>query len=107
MTLRVELDQYFPGIYRGQVIPIEIYVFDTRGKRKENAGSLDNGDQNSSSSGVRDNFLSGNYVIMGMNVTFDPIRGMKQVLNLCKRTWFINTSGKSEKSYPGSNPIIT
>jgi hypothetical protein len=106
MTLRVELDQYFPGIYRGQVIPIEIYVFDTRGKRKENAGSLDNGDQNSSSSGVRDNFLSGNYVIMGMNVTFDPIRGMKQVLNLCKRTWFINTSGKSEKSYPGSNPSI-
>ena len=106
MTLRIELDQYFPGIYRAQVVPIEIYVFSALGNRKQNAGSLDNGDQNSSTSGVRDNFLSGNYVIMGINVTYDPIRGMKQILNLCKRTWFINTSGKSDKSSPSTIPSV-
>ena len=100
LTLRVELDTYYPGIYRGQVVPVEIFVYDPRGNRKSNTGKLQNGSSPESGATVRDNFLSGNYVILGINVTYDSMRGMKQVLNLCRRTWKINTSGKSAKTYP-------
>jgi hypothetical protein len=105
LTLRVELDSYYPGIYRGQVVPVEIFVYDSSGNRKSNTGTLDNGSSPSSGANVRDNFLSGNYVVLGMNLTYDASRGMKQVLNLCRRTWKINTSGQSQKSSPSQSGV--
>jgi hypothetical protein len=105
LTLRVELDSYYPGIYRGQVVPVEIFVYDSKGNRKSNSGTLENGSSHSDGANVRDNFLSGNYVIVGMNVTYDDTRGMKQVLNLCRRTWKINTSGQSQKTSPSQSGV--
>jgi hypothetical protein len=105
LTLRVELDSYYPGIYRGQVVPVEIFVYDSKGNRKSNSGTLENGSSHSDGANVRDNFLSGNYVIVGMNVTYDDSRGMKQVLNLCRRTWKINTSGQSQKTSPSQSGV--
>jgi len=35
-----------------------------------------------------------------MNVTYDRMRGMKQVLTLAKRQWDINTSGVLQKYAP-------
>jgi len=100
MTLRVELAAYYPGIYRGQVLPVEIYVFKADDNRKANSGSLENGESPADDSFILDYFLSGTYVVMGMDVTWEPGRGMKQVLNLCKRVWQINTSGPMPKYSP-------
>jgi hypothetical protein len=100
MTFRVELANYYPGIYRGQVLPVEIYVFKADDNRKANSGSLENGESPADSEFILDYFLSGNYVVMGMDVTWEPGRGMKQVLNLCKRVWQINTSGPMPKYSP-------
>lgn len=105
LTLRVELDSYYPGIYRGQVVPVEIFVYDSKGNRKSNSGTLENGSSPGNASTVRDNFLSGNYVVLGINITYDGGRGMKQVLNLARRTWKINTSGKSAKTFPAPSGV--
>jgi hypothetical protein len=105
LTLRAELDSYYPGIYRGQVVPVEIFVYDSTGNRKSNTGTLDNGSSDTSGGNLRDNFLSGNYVVVGMNITYDASRGMKQVLNLCRRTWKINTSGQSQKTSPSQSGV--
>jgi hypothetical protein len=101
-TLRIELESYFPGIYRGQVLPVSIYVFDTDGARKMNSGELENNKLQETNQVVLDEFLSGVYVVMGMNVTYDS-RGIRQVLNLCKRSWKINTSGIAQKYSPANN----
>jgi hypothetical protein len=101
-TLRIEIESYFPGIYRGQVLPVSIYVFDTDGARKMNSGELENNKLQETNQVVLDEFLSGVYVVMGMNVTYDS-RGIRQVLNLCKRSWKINTSGIAQKYSPANN----
>lgn len=98
-TLRVELESYFPGIYRGQVLPIEILVINNTDTRKANSGSLENLESPQKDMNVVDEFLSGLYVVMGVEITWD-LRGMKQVLNLCRRVWKTNTSGKSQKYSP-------
>jgi hypothetical protein len=98
-TLRVELESYFPGIYRGQVLPIEILVINNTDERKNNSGSLENLESPRKDENVVDEFLSGIYVVMGMEIVWDS-RGMKQILNLCRRVWKVNTSGKSQKFSP-------
>jgi hypothetical protein len=100
LTLEVELDNYFPGIYRGMVIPVAIYIFDN-GTRKENAGNIANSESNTGSIPTKDIFLSGNYVVMGMSVDWSfSSGGMRQYLTLAKRTWYLNSSGSIPKAYP-------
>jgi len=100
LTLEVELDNYFPGIYRGMVVPVAIYIFDD-GTRKQNAGNISNSQDNTGSGPTKDIFLSGNYVVMGMTVNWSfSSGGMRQYLTLAKRTWYLNTSGSIPKAFP-------
>jgi hypothetical protein len=100
MTLVVELGNYFPGIYRGQVLPVRIFNFD-RDTRQQNSGSQSNGESDTTGTPTLDVFLSGNYVVTGMSVNFTSSSGgMKQTLYLSKREWTANASGIVPKSFP-------
>jgi len=100
MTLEVELNGYFPGIYRGQVIPVVIYVFDG-GTRQQNVGKEANKKTNTDQVPTKDEFLSGLYVIIGMDVTWSETSGgMRHILSLSKRTWVANASGAIPKAFP-------
>jgi hypothetical protein len=98
-VLRVELDGYFPAIYKGQIVPVSIYTFE-KGLKEENTGKSSDGKSNTEKSPILDVFLSGNYVLMGYEVTYTPGTGMRHVLNLCKRVWDLNTAGSLPKTYP-------
>lgn len=100
MTLEIELDNYFPGVYRGQVVPVSIYSFEG-GTRQQNLGSLPGKTSNTSLTPTRDDFLSGNYVIMGIQVYWNKLgSGMKQKVILGRRTWSLNSSGVIPKAFP-------
>ena len=92
-TLKVELDGYFAGIYRGQVVPVLIEVKNVN-LRRENVGN------NNSIGPKTDNFLSGNYVVMGSEVNWGDTVGFKQILYLCKRDWIVNRASGLPKVYP-------
>jgi hypothetical protein len=101
MTLEVELMDFFPGIYRGQVIPVGIYVSSPSGLRQQNVGNKSNRDANTSLSPTKDEFLSGNYVVMSMSVYWSyGSPGMRQQLTLAKRNWRANSSGAIPKAFP-------
>ncbi len=100
MTLEVEIGNYFPGIYRGQVIPVSIYVTDG-GLRQQNVGDQPNKESNTELNPTMDIFLSGNYVVMGMSVYWSRNGGgMRQHLTLAKREWIANSSGSLPKAFP-------
>jgi hypothetical protein len=100
LTLEVELTDFFPGIYRGQVIPVAIYVFGG-GIRQQNTGDLPNREDNTSQTPTKDEFLSGNYVVVAMSVYWGRgSAGMKQQLTLAKRTWKANSAGSAPKAFP-------
>ena len=67
--LQVELDGYFPGIYKGQVVPVSIYTFES-GVRAENTGKSDNASPQKKKTPLLDLFLSGNYVVMGYEINY-------------------------------------
>ena len=98
-TLQVETTSYYGGFYRGMVIPVSIYVND-QGIRKENAGANNNQNQQQSINPVLDRFLSGLYIIMGMQVQYDQYKGIFMTLNLCKREWMLNSAGRFPKTFP-------
>jgi len=98
-TLQVETISYFAGFYRGQCVPVAIYTI-KKGPRMENTG-ISNDQKSSNSSGIiLDQFLSGTYVLMGYTIGWDTARGFYQVLNLCKREWFLNSAGNLPKAFP-------
>lgn len=100
MTLEVELGSYFPGIYRGQVIPVSIYVTEDTNRQK-NTGDLPNHEINSTMQPTLDIFLSGNYVVLGIAVYWSISGGrMRQSLTLGKRAWTANSSGHLPKAFP-------
>lgn len=100
MYLQVELNNYFPGVYRGQVVPVSLYSYGGR-RRQQNLGNKANRTPNTEMTPTRDEFLSGNYVIMGMQVTWNKLgNGMKHILTLGRRTWNLNSSGVVPKAYP-------
>jgi hypothetical protein len=100
VSLVVELDSYFPGIIRGQVVPVVIYVYE-QGQRMRNTGNTPNSKQNKNVNPVIDKMLSGNYVVMGINVGWsEGDRAISQELTLCKREWVVNTAGAIPKAYP-------
>jgi len=98
-TLRVELNGYYAGIYRGQAVPVLLYA-NEQGKRKENTGVSNDQKPESETNPVLDRFLSGIYVVSAMEVKYDILRGMYQVLHLNKREWTLNSSGAFPKSFP-------
>jgi hypothetical protein len=98
-TLRVETSQYYAGFYRGQAVPVLIYVND-QGIRKQNAGPSNNQQQVSDVNPVQDTFLSGIYVITGMEIKYEQLRGMYQVFYLNKREWTLNSAGTFPKTFP-------
>ncbi len=98
-TLRVELSGYYAGIIRGQAIPVLIYV-NEQGIRKQNTGTSNDQRQESDVNPVLDTFLSGNYVISGMEIKFEQLRGMYQVLYLNKREWTLSSAGTFPKVFP-------
>ena len=98
-TLQVETQSYFAGFYRGQVIPVMIYVTE-KGTRMENTG-ISNDQKSQQSAGlVMDQFLSGQYVLMGYSISWSQAKGFYQVLNLCKREWILNSAGNQPKAFP-------
>jgi hypothetical protein len=101
MTLEVELMNYFPGIYRGQVLPVQLYAFDND-VRAQNVGAQGNKQTNTSGQPTLDVFLSGNYVVMGMSVYWSYGGVMRQSLTLAKREWTANSSGSLPKAFPVS-----
>jgi hypothetical protein len=99
-TLVVELDTYFPGIIRGQVIPVVIYVYE-QGLRMRNVGNTPNLDENKTPTPVVDKLLSGNYVVVGMEVDWSKgDSSISHTLMLCKRDWIANASGAIPKAFP-------
>lgn len=101
LTLEVELSTYYPGIIRGQVIPVSIYVT-KGGNRQQNVGQTPNNKSNNTGQPTLDSFLSGNYVVMGMQVYWTATGAMREKLILCKRTWQANSSGATPRSFPNS-----
>jgi hypothetical protein len=47
-----------------------------------------------------DRFLSGVYIVMGMKVNYDSLRGIYMQLDLCKREWILNSAGEFPKAFP-------
>jgi hypothetical protein len=95
----VETSEYYAGFYRGQAVPVLIYVND-QGIRKQNAGPSNNQQQVSDVNPVQDTFLSGIYVITGMEIKYEQLRGMYQVFYLNKREWTLNSAGTFPKTFP-------
>jgi len=98
-TLQVETQSYFAGFYRGQVIPVMIYATE-KGSRMENTGISNDQKAQQSAGLVMDQFLSGQYVLMGYSISWNEEKGFYQVLNLCKREWILNSAGKQPKAFP-------
>lgn len=99
-TLQVETGSYFPGFYRGQAVPVVIYVTES-GPRMDNTGKSNNQQTQNQRGIVKDEFLSGQYVLMGFTICWTPQKGFHQILNLCKREWILNSAGKSiPKAFP-------
>jgi len=98
-TLQVETISYFPGFYRGQAIPVLIYVTD-KGLRMDNTGRSSNQNSKNTDGKILDQFLSGQYILMGYTVSWSPEKGFYQILNLCKREWILNSAGSMPKAFP-------
>ena len=69
------------------------------GLRSGNTGNTPPGSSNSSPEAKTDNFLSGNYVVMGIEISWSN-GGFKQILYLSKRNWVVNRAGNLPKAYP-------
>jgi hypothetical protein len=98
-TLQVETISYFPGFYRGQAIPVIIYTTD-KGLRMDNTGKSTNQNSKNSDGKIVDQFLSGQYILMGYTVSWSQEKGFYQILNLCKREWILNSAGTMPKAFP-------
>lgn len=99
-TLQVETRSYFAGFYRGQVIPVAVYVTE-KGPRMDNTGVSNDQVIQAEQGIVQDQFLSGQYVLMGFSIRWNSSKGFYQILNLCKREWILNSAGKSiPKAFP-------
>jgi hypothetical protein len=98
-TLQVETISYFPGFYRGQVIPVLIYVTD-KGIRMENAGFSADQKSKDTPGKILDQFLSGQYILLGYTVSWSKEKGFYQILNLSKREWILNSAGTLPKAFP-------
>lgn len=100
--LQIKTSSFFGGIYRGQSIPIEIYALGGN-ERFQQVGNEENANENNQST-VRDEFLSGVYVLLGYTIGYTPEDGIHHTLNLCKREWILNSAGDIPKYGPFEIP---
>lgn len=98
-TLQIEIRSYYSGFYKGQAVPVQVYVKE-RGERMENSGISNDQKAQSEELLVLDQFLSGYYVIMGYEIKWSEAKGFHQVVNLSKREWFINSAGNKPRNFP-------
>ena len=98
-TLRIETGGFYSGIYRGQAVPVMIYV-NEQGLRKDNVGASENQKTEDAVNPVVDRFLSGIYILMGIKLKYSPVAGIYQVLYLRKRDWILNSAGEFPKAFP-------
>jgi hypothetical protein len=98
-TLQITVQGYFAGVYKGQAVPVSIYA-NKQGLRKSNTGVNNNQNTQQDINPVMDMFLSGIYIIMGMQIKYDPVVGFYQVYNLSKREWTLNSAGDFPKYFP-------
>ena len=79
----------------------------------DNTGKSNNQQSQNQRGIVKDEFLSGQYVLMGFTICWSGSKGFYQILNLCKREWVLNSAGKTiPKAFPvnvvsnpgGANP---
>lgn len=98
-TLQVETGSYFAGYVRGQVIPVLIYSKE-KGIRMNNTGQSNTQQAELNQGIVLDQFLSGQYILMGYSIKWSQEKGFYQVLNLSKREWILNSAGNSPKAFP-------
>jgi hypothetical protein len=104
MRLVVELAAPNPAIYRYMKVPVAIYNygeytkkmsddlaaakeesgFDDANKKKDSEKTTD---QKQTNTQTLDEFLSGYYIIMGIDYKFDQVGGFSQVLHLARREW--------------------
>jgi hypothetical protein len=98
-TLQITVQGYFAGAYKGQAVPVSIYA-NKQGLRKSNTGVNNNQNTQQDINPVMDMFLSGIYIIMGMQIKYDPVVGFYQVYNLSKREWTLNSAGDFPKYFP-------
>lgn len=104
MRLMVELAAPNPAIYRYMKVPVAIYNYGEYTKKmtddlaaaKQEVGfddanakkeSTTTDDQNQKNTQTLDEFLSGYYIIMGIDYKFDVTAGFSQVLHLARREW--------------------
>lgn len=91
IILKVELDVYSPFVYRGQNIPVVIVSKNSTGVIPMMKNSVEDdplGGLNPST--IINQFLSGNYVVIGSEIEF-KMGKLSQVLYLSKREWVLNT----------------
>lgn len=98
-TLQVSTQGYFGGFYKGQAIPVAIFV-NNQGLRKQNVGKNNDSRTQQSINPVMDSFLSGIYIMMGCQIKYNQTVGYYQVFNLSKREWTLNSSGEFPKFFP-------
>lgn len=104
MRLVVELAAPNPAIYRYMKVPVAIYNygeytkkmaddlaaakeesgFDDANKKKDSEKTTDHKQTNTQ---TLDEFLSGYYIIIGIDYKFDQVAGFSQILHLARREW--------------------
>jgi hypothetical protein len=96
-TLKLYFNQYLPFIYRGQVIPIEIFI---KNSNKAKSNAIGEGSKLEGNTPVLNKFLSGLYVISGFDIEYNKSEGMVHIVSLRKKTWELNTGGRIPNTYP-------
>jgi hypothetical protein len=66
----------------------------------ENTGKSSKQNSKESDGKIIDQFLSGQYILMGYTVSWNKKKEFYQILNLCKREWILNSAGTMPKAFP-------
>lgn len=111
ILLKLKTRYWTPFLYRGQSIPVTIYNNGSTvaaGNSKNSAAGGQNSYLNPPPDKQNPNiFLSGQYVILGITITYSSKEGMGQELLLGKKEWVMNPgiSSESEASIQGNSNV--
>ena len=124
MKLIVELSTNNPALYRYMKIPVTIYnysntsnaVANTENEKAEEAGfevkqeQMESGknqtkteDDNQAEAFKVDEFLTGYYVIMGIEYKYNGEDGINQVLHLSRKEWPVRQQVVEKMTAPAGN----
>jgi hypothetical protein len=100
IVLKIKNRSWTPFIYRGQNILVDIVSEGSSTIAGDSVNSLENNQNNSSvkdpEGRVSNLFLSGNYVILGIEVHYKMSEGIYQTLILGKKEWTLNAGISSD-----------